>query len=152
MKIALIAALVVLSGSSITALLAADEPAGKEQVSAQIEKLERTLAKAVTKQDTSTIDTALADDYTITGPSGHLVSKDDYVSAVKDGTLKVTSLELSDLNVRVYGDSAVLTGRMAVNGEMDGQDIGGDYAFTNTFAKVDGKWKEVASQVTHCKD
>jgi ketosteroid isomerase-like protein len=150
MKMALIVSLIVLV--AVNVLPAADEPAGKEQTSAQIEKLERSLAKAVTKQDTSTIDGALADDYTITGPTGHCVSKDDYMSALKDGTLKITSLELSNLNVRVYGDAAVITGTMSVNGEMSGNDIGGDYAFTNTFVKTGGKWKEVASQVTRSRD
>jgi ketosteroid isomerase-like protein len=62
--------------------------------------------------------------------------------------LKFQSLEVSDLRVRVYGDTAVAAGTTALKGTFKQQDISGTYRYTDTWVKRNGKWQVVASQAT----
>ena len=113
-----------------------------------IEKMERQWVDAAKKMDTKPLDQMLADDFTLTLSVGRVVDKDSYVGKIKDGSFKIESIDFSDMKTRVYGDCAVVVGRASVKGTWDGNDIGGDYAFTDTFVKKAGAWKQVASQIT----
>ena len=53
-------------------------------------------------------------------------------------------MELSDLTVHVYGNTALAAGTNAVKGTYKGQDISAKYRFTDTWVKRNGKW-QVAS-------
>jgi ketosteroid isomerase-like protein len=67
---------------------------------------------------------------------------------LSSGDLKFESMELSDLNVHVYGNTAVAAGTNTLKGTYKGQDISGKYRFTDTWVKRNGKWQVVASQST----
>ncbi len=66
----------------------------------------------------------------------------------ESGSFKYESRTISDLNVRVYGDTAILTGRSTQKGSEGGKDYSGDYRFTRVYAKQDGRWLTVALQAT----
>ncbi|HEX8800123.1 MAG TPA: nuclear transport factor 2 family protein, partial [Terriglobales bacterium] len=67
---------------------------------------------------------------------------------LSSGDLKFQSIELSDLKVHVYGNTAVAAGTSTVRGTYKGQDISGKYRFTDTWVKRDDKWQVVATQAT----
>lgn len=113
-----------------------------------IERMEQQWVDAAKKMDAKALEQMLADDYTLTLSVGRVVDRDSYVGKIKDGSFKIESIDYSDMKTRVYGDCAVVIGRAAVKGTWDGNDIGGDYAFTDTFVKKAGAWKQVASQIT----
>jgi ketosteroid isomerase-like protein len=52
------------------------------------------------------------------------------------------------MKVRSYGDTGIVMGRLTIKATWEGSDVGGEYAFTDTFVKQGGKWRTVASQVT----
>jgi len=79
------------------------------------------------------------------------MGKADTMSAIKSGDIKITSNELSDLKVRVYGDTAVVTGKTDVKGTSGGKDISGPTLFTRVYVKKDGRWQSVAFQQTAAK-
>jgi len=54
----------------------------------------------------------------------------------------------ADLRPRVYGDFAVVTDVANLQGTYKSQDITGQYRFTDTFMKQNGRWKLVATQAT----
>jgi ketosteroid isomerase-like protein len=56
-------------------------------------------------------------------------------------------MELSDMTVHVYGNTAVAAGANNLHGTYKGQDISGKYRFTDTWVKRNGKWQVVASAV-----
>jgi ketosteroid isomerase-like protein len=53
-----------------------------------------------------------------------------------------------DLKVKVYGDTAIVSGQTTDKGKYKGQDISGTYRFTDVFVKRDGKWMAVSTHVT----
>ena len=125
------------------------EPASSKEAPADvIRKLEQGWATAAIKKDAGPLDQLLADDCILTTPQGQLIGKSELVDRLKDGTFAVESADYSEMKVRVYGDAAVVTGRLALKGKWGDSDITGDYAFTDTFIRHDNKWQEVAGQVT----
>ncbi len=60
----------------------------------------------------------------------------------------VTSPELSDMKVRVYGDTAVVTGRLHRVGKDKNGSFDRNYMFTDIFIRRDGRWQIIATQAT----
>ena len=57
----------------------------------------------------------------------------------------------TDFNLRVYGNSAVVTGR-AQKGAENGKNHGGDYWFTRVYVNQGGRWITVALQTILVKE
>ena len=110
----------------------------------QIQKLEQDWAQATIKSGAAAVDQYEADDIVTTDPSGRVTDKAQDKTDLSSGDLKYQSMELSDMRVRVYGDSAVAAGTNTLNGTYKGQDISGKYRFTDTWVKRNGKWQVVA--------
>jgi Domain of unknown function (DUF4440) len=89
-----------------------------------------------------------SDDFTFTSPDGSIMTKAQDLETLKAGDLFYESISLDDVSVRAYRDAGVVTGRAKVIGWYKTFDISGSYRYTVTFARISGKWKVVASQMT----
>ena len=69
----------------------------------QLKKLETDRAAAVVKGDVATLEKETSDDYSLINMNGQMSGKAQMVNAFKTGQSKLTSDELSDMKVRVYG-------------------------------------------------
>jgi ketosteroid isomerase-like protein len=89
-----------------------------------------------------------SDDFTgISSRTGALSDKGEDIASSKTSTLK--SADLSDLDVRVEGDTAVVTGINHVKGtDAKGAAFDRKVRFTDTFVKRDGRWLVWATQGT----
>jgi hypothetical protein len=56
--------------------------------------------------------------------------------------------DVSDLKVRVYMDTAVVTGTADTKGTIPGGNPRGPVLFTRVYVKKDGRWQAVALQQT----
>ena len=155
MKTLLVIGLVVLP----TLMLAAgqtNQPANPgsgalSKAEAAVAQLEREWAEAVKRQDTQKIDRLQAEEYVFTGPGGEVWTKSRALETIKSGDLQIDSFELSDIQVRVYGDTAVITLRVEWNGRFRGAEISGPQRMTDVYVKRDGRWQCVASQATRIR-
>jgi hypothetical protein len=55
---------------------------------------------------------------------------------------------MGPMEVRLFGDTAVVTGSDTETSTAEGKDTSGKYIWTDVFVKQGGKWKAVASQST----
>ncbi|HKP02703.1 MAG TPA: nuclear transport factor 2 family protein [Chthoniobacterales bacterium] len=77
---------------------------------------------------------------------GTFYTKTDILELMADGrNLKTNSEKLSELEVRVYGDTAVATYKDTYDIVIKGKHRAHDIIATDTFVKVGGKWKQIAS-------
>jgi ketosteroid isomerase-like protein len=111
-------------------------------------QLEQQMADALMKGDTATIDRHMADTFTFTAPDGMVQNKAQVLADVKSGDLKMTSTKYDDMKVQTYGDAAVVTYRSTDQGTYKGQDISGQYRWTDVFVKKGGQWQVVAGHGT----
>ena len=138
-------ALLLASILSLAVLLNAAWAASAEE---ELKKLETDRAAAVVKGDVATLEKQTSDDYTLINMNGQMSDKSQMVNAFKTGQSKLTSDELSDMKVRVYGNTAVITGKADVNGTLGGKDATGQIMFTRVYVKKGGQWQSVAFQQT----
>ena len=83
-----------------------------------------------------------------TDPAGQVWTKTRGLDAIKAGDLAIDAFELSELKVRLYDNTAVVTLRIVWHGQFRGTDISGPQRMTDMFVKRDGRWQCVASQAT----
>jgi ketosteroid isomerase-like protein len=119
-----------------------------QDVEEQIKKLETDRAAAAVKADVAKLDKETADDYTLINANGTMSDKSKMLNAFKSGDTKFTTDDVSDMKVRVYGNTAVVTGRADLKGTLGGKDISGPILFTRVYVKKGGQWQAVALQQT----
>ena len=89
-----------------------------------------------------------SDDYTFITLRGEMRTKTDILKGFASGSFHYESREISDLTVRIYQNTAIVTGRSVQKGMENGKDYSGDYRFTRVYVKQDGRWLTVALQTT----
>jgi Ketosteroid isomerase homolog len=111
-------------------------------------KLENEFARAVTSNDVDALDGILADDWIIIDPDGSIVDKARFLGVIKSGVLSHESMESTDLRVRLYGNTAVVTGLTTTKGKFMGQDFASCERATDIFVKQTDRWRCVLTQLT----
>jgi len=72
------------------------------------------------------------------------MGKRDVVAFAKSGRMKFQRYETSDLKVRVYGDAAVVTGKLQRTRTINGQQQDDNWRFTKMYVRQGGQWRVVA--------
>jgi ketosteroid isomerase-like protein len=111
-------------------------------------KVERDFASAVLSNDADATGKFLADDWAIVDADGGVIDKARFLGAIKSGTLVHEEMELDDLMVRAYGNSAVVTTITSTKGRFAGREFATQERATDFFVKQSGGWKCAFSQLT----
>ena len=152
MKTKLSLALTCASALCLTLLHAAPEPASSaapgDAAQEEIKKIEQERNRALLKHDTATLDRMTSDDYTFINQRGELRTKTEILTGFKSGSFNYDAREVTDLEVRIYGDTAVVTGRAKQKGVENSKDYSGENRFTRVYIRQNGRWVSVALQVT----
>jgi len=103
---------------------------------------EREWVNGIVQKDTGIIEKLLADDF-IGTTNDVRYGKAEAVNDVKTGVH--STLDLEDVNVRVYGDTAIVTFDQNERSKHGDEDFSGHYMFTNVWVKRNGQWQAVSS-------
>ena len=114
----------------------------------EILDMERQAREASLHRDADFPQRTLAEDYVAITPLGQVTTKQDTVSARKSGQLRYDNINITDMVVRVYGDTAVVTARADVKGHQLGEDFSGPYRYTRVWVRRTGHWQAVSYQAT----
>ena len=114
----------------------------------EVVDMERQAREATLHRDADFSQRTLAEDYVAITPLGQVTTKQDSVSARKSGQLRYETVDVSDMVVRVYGDTAIVTARADVKGHQLGEDFSGPYRYTRVWVRRNGRWQAVSYQAT----
>ncbi len=114
----------------------------------EVIEMERQTKEATIHRDADFTARTLADDYVAITPLGQVATKQETVSARRSGQLRYESMNVSDMVVRLYGDTAVVTARADVKGHQLGEDFSGPYRYTRVWVRRNGHWQTVSYQAT----
>jgi ketosteroid isomerase-like protein len=110
-----------------------------------IKKLDDERIQAQVHADATVLDRIYAADFIGVGPSGRVRTKPQVISDFTSGDLKFQSITTGDVQVRVYGNTAVETGSSTMIGQDKGQTVPRDTRFTRVWVKEQGGWRLVAN-------
>ncbi len=116
----------------------------------ELKDLERKRLAAFVSKDVEALKGLHAEDFHLINPAGQELSRDDYLTGIAGGFIEYKAWEPeSEIQVRVYGDAAILRYRaqveLAVKGESQPLQR---FWQTELYEKRDGKWQVVWSQAT----
>ena len=103
---------------------------------------------ALLKKDAAALERIWADDLSFVNPRGQLLTKKERVENIKTGATALKSADVSEKQIRMYGNSAVATLIVKINGQYSGEEGGGEFRITTVWAKPKGTWQMVAVQMT----
>jgi ketosteroid isomerase-like protein len=103
---------------------------------------------AMVDGDVAALGSLLADDLTYTHSSGQVENEEQFLAAISSGKLDYESIVPSDVQVRIYGNTAVMTGRADIKVKVQGNPAAFGSRFTSVWVKGDAGWRMVAWQST----
>lgn len=153
MKLGFIASVFVLAVAPLVAERAAiNEQSAVAPAEQEIGQLLRAWDDAYRQRDVQGLGRILADGFTLTDASGAVLTKAEYLMSIvkTPDSARLASYASEDVTIGVDGNTAVVTGRSAVKGRPRGkaQASTGSYRFTDSWVKVQGSWKAVATTAT----
>lgn len=111
--------------------------------------IQRRLARAWVQGDREFIESVLADDWSVTDPTGRVLTKNEVVrEAFGSDERQVVSMTIDDIRVRPFNDWAVVTGETKAAGQYQDEVMNVRLRFTDVFAVRDGRWQAVASHAS----
>jgi ketosteroid isomerase-like protein len=130
---------------------AAPAAAAAGNAEADLLKTEREWLDAYAKGDFAVLERIQADDYSITYSTGEVMSKAQEIAKLKAMPAGAAgfSLKSEETKVRVYGDTAVLTGALSQSWTQDGKPMSTRLRYTDVWVKRNGRWQVTAAQLTN---
>jgi len=146
MKTALVIAVLLFSAASIAQGQKQNARRGqKSNVEQVIRQLDHERIQAQIGADAVALNRIYADDFIGIGPSGTIRRKAQVIADFTSGELKFQSIITDDVQVRVYGNTAVETGRSTMIGQDKGKAVPRDNRFTRVWIKQGTRWRLVAN-------
>ena len=116
--------------------------------SEELIRVARDWDRAMIENDSEAIGRFMADDWMIIGSDGSIGDKVTFLGLVKSGVLSHDVMTSEDFNVRVYGDTAVVTARGVSGGKYQGQAFREVERVSCVFVKQKGQWRCVLTHLS----
>lgn len=110
----------------------------------ELQRLERVWNEAHIRGNADTFNRLWADELEVAVPRMPVMKKAELIKFVSSGRMKFERYETSDLNFRIYGQSAVVTGRLLRKREINGRHVEDDWRFTKVYQHTAGGWRVVS--------
>ncbi len=133
------------AGLAASGLASAAPPAGLvARLKAQADAWDR----AIVAKDRAAIAANMADDFRQIDAHGNVESKASFIDGLVAPDLQLDPYTVEDFEVRVYGDTALLSGRTRMTGRYAGKPFNTHYRYIDVYVKRGGAWKIVSVQIS----
>jgi ketosteroid isomerase-like protein len=118
------------------------------EVESIVAELDTEYQAAVKANDAATMARILADDFVLVTGKGKTFSKADLLQSARDKTAVYEHQEELERKVRVWGDTAVVTALLWIQGTSDGQPFERKLWFSDTYVRTENGWRYVLGQAS----
>ncbi|MDB5242309.1 MAG: hypothetical protein JWP57_2934 [Spirosoma sp.] len=126
------------AGASTATAMSADEKS--------VADTERQRFEAQVSKNYDVLDKVLANDLTYTHSNGNRDSKQSYIQSIRDGKSKYDAIDVEEMKVRVYGNTAVINGVCMVKAINNGETANTHLRYTDVYVRKGNQWQMVAWQ------
>ena len=128
----------------LTGCLSTKSGPGSDLVIA-LKQLDQERIQAQIDANASALDRLYAEDFIGVGPSGTVRTKPQVLGDFTSGNLRFQSITTDQVQWRIYGATAVETGRSIMDGQDRGKAVPRENRFTRVWVKRHGRWQLVAN-------
>ena len=107
--------------------------------------------QAMVSNDPEAIGRFMADDWLIVGSDGEATDKPTFLEQVRSGRLTHDTMTTADIQVRRYGDVAVLLATGVSAGMFQGRRFREQERQSNVFVRADGNWRCVLTHLSRLR-
>lgn len=104
--------------------------------------------QALVTKDRAGIEANMAPDFTQMRAGGTVVDRAQFIQDVLHPAFRMDAYRVEDFGIRLYGDTALVTGRIRMTGTDEGQPWNAHFRYIDTYVRRDGRWRVVSVQVT----
>ena len=116
-----------------------------------LKHLEMSWDDALARRDAAAFRNLIADDYQVTGLDGQISNKSEVLEAIALAEPRLKPYRRYDVDVRVDGDVAVITGRLiwsGLNGKPNPSNGDCHASYLKVYVKRDDAWQVVVAKAT----
>jgi ketosteroid isomerase-like protein len=106
-----------------------------------LHELDRRWTEAEIGGDATILDSLATDDFTLVGPAGFVLSKQQWLDRYRNGDLHTRALQFEAAATRVYGDTAVTVGRQVQQAEYRDHPVNGEFRVTRVAVREGSAWR-----------
>jgi ketosteroid isomerase-like protein len=114
----------------------------------ELVNIEHETARALQWNNGSLFRRIYGDDFVGILPSGQIKDKTGWIASIENSSIKYTSFIASDVRVRLFQDTAVVTCLWSTRGTREGQPFSRQLRVTHVYIYGQRGWQAIASQET----
>jgi ketosteroid isomerase-like protein len=103
--------------------------------------------KAIVAKDRAAIEANMAEDFRQIDGAGNIENKTSFVQGLLAPELKMDPYVVEELDVRLYGGVALLSGRTKMTGAYNGKPFTSHYRYIDVYVRRSEGWKVVSVQI-----
>lgn len=126
----------------------ASPPADRDTIVALLTAQADRWDRAIVAKDRAAIEANMADDFRQIDGAGDVETRDSFVRGLLDPALRIDPYTVEEFEVRLYGDTALLSGRTRMTGTYDGKAFRTHYRYIDIYVRRAGAWKIVSVQIS----
>jgi ketosteroid isomerase-like protein len=123
----------------------------KRSVAEQVTQLKIQWLDAERARDMKFLQQLFAEDFVVGTSQGDVLNKAQLLERLSLPDRKIEELHSDNVEVRVYGNVAILTDHTTLRGHDKGSAFGGEFRYVRIFVQQHGKWQAVLAQATPLK-
>jgi len=114
----------------------------------ELQTVSNAWAKAFVKNDAEAIGQYMADDWVVVTPNGNVIDKASFLGMITSAQLIHEMMDFAESNIRIYGDTAIVTTRATSSGRFQGEAFSQLERSSDVFVNQNGRWKCVLTHLT----
>ena len=104
--------------------------------------------KAIVAKDVSGIKENIGNNFRHIDGDGNISTRDVFIAELLSADLRIDPYTVEDLDIRIYGETALLCGRTRMTGKYKDKVFRSHYRYVDTYHLEDGHWRVVNFQIT----
>ncbi len=104
--------------------------------------------QAIVNKDREAIAANLSEDFRQIGPNGEVEDKASFIAGLIAPELTIHPYTVDEFEVRLYGKTALLSGRTRMSGEYQGKPFVSHYRYIDVYVLRGKRWQIVSVQIT----
>jgi ketosteroid isomerase-like protein len=114
----------------------------------EIESLIKRLTRAEQDGDIAALDMLTTSDFTLVGPLGFLLSKDQWLDRYRSGALTTEILTWQPDTVRRHNDLAIVIGTQDQHAHYQGHPVDARFRATHVLLHLDAQWRVASTHLS----